>query len=292
MSRAAGRGYRRHRDVLAEMTNAIREAARSAWTAITRWARATAARVRGESTRRRIAWSLVACVLTLGPLIINLLRESTFHASVKLDGVAVAPFPAPKHVGYVRHLLRSEALQSFVLQAADLSDSPGDIDKTLVRVHRKGNNYVFVVTARSATPQRAADLAKSLGVGLPAGSSNQLGRMAKHELKRVRSDLKSKPLTPTESVTLTARAHNLRNLTENGPQRVIVSSGVETPKPTRWGDRLADALPGPMPPRPSPILSALAGLLVAVSLWIVWLVRVPPDRARATGDDRAQATGD
>jgi hypothetical protein len=60
--------------------------------------------------------------------------------------------------------------------------------------------------------------------------------------------------------------------------RVVLGSRA-SPAPIRgWADKLADALPGALPARSSPLWAALAGLLVVTILWLAALALFPPGR--------------
>ncbi len=228
----------------------------------------------GESRRRRLAWVAVAAVLVLAPLAITVGRAPEFKASVQLFPRAVGPYAAVFDIAYYRSLLEDPAL----VEPMRLSVRSGVAEYEDVTFSR-GRPGQLVVTVAAPVPADAQRFVNVLAPQIAGATRQELARVTARDVAELRARLRSR-LAPESRRALRRRLSQVERLGPLPPGRVLYGSPAALPRMERWADRLIDDLPGAFPPRPSPLWAALAGLLVAVTLWATWLVLVPPDRPR------------
>ena len=229
------------------------------------------AAVRSESRRRRLRWLAVAGVLVLGPLAFNLARESDYEASVALFPTAVEPYPPIRDPGYYRSLLADPVLRE---QMRVNLGRPTDYHGVSIR--RGSETAQLILTAAAEVPERAQTIVNALAPQIAGATQRQLARIANRDTERVGERLSSTSLSTEDRRTLQRRLRRLQQFGEFPPPRVL--PGVLAPRPPidGWADELVDGLPGDFSARPNPLWAALAGLLVAVTLWAICLVLVLP----------------
>jgi hypothetical protein len=236
----------------------------------------------GESRRRRMRWIAVAAVLVIGPLAFNLAREPSYDASVLLFTRPVKPYPAVQDLAYYRRLLDDPELRHQMQLHVGQGVTDYD-DITFRRLPRPG---LIAVTVESGTPRDAQRVVNALAPQLQGADSRHLGRRADRDAERVRERLLGDSLSAKGRHTLQRRLRTLEQFGEFPPPRILPGAAAIRPRIDSWADELVDDLPGDFQPRPSPVWAALAGLLVAVTLWAICLVLVPPVVSMPRGSAR------
>jgi hypothetical protein len=266
-----GRAIRLSGAKLRELTFALR-------TVVSTWLVGMRDTARMQSRRRKGIWLGVAALLVVGPLAFNLARAADFKASVRLFPSAVSPYPAPQDPGYYRTLLNDPVLHREMRRNVDFPDT--SYDDIAIRPGTKRGLLDLAVAAR--TPADAARYVNALEVQIVVASQRQLAHMAAGDARDTRAQLQEGP-PRAERRSLRRRLRRLMSLTrvdETLPPRVLPGAKAPEPAITRWADQVVDDLPGSFHGRPSPIWSALAGLLVLAVLTAIALTFLPP-RGRA-----------
>ena len=228
---------------------------------------------RRESRRRRLAWIAVAAVLVIGPLAFNLAREPDFEASVELVPREVRPYPAIVDPRYYLALLADPELHNQMR----LNVGQGVARYEDVSIGREREGSPLMVTVKADSPRDAQLFINGLAPQIAGATQRQLGRQASRDLERARRSLPGMPVGERRRM-LRGRIRRLASFGEFPPARVLPGAPAPLPALDRWADRLVADLPGDFRSRPSPAWAALAGLLVAATLWLIGLVAVPPRR--------------
>lgn len=231
---------------------------------------------RRESTRRRALWIAIAALLVVGPVAFNLGRESHFRASVEIYPGAVAPYARVAAPAYWRGLLRDPELR----RQTALNVGNATPDYAHVSLAADPRTHALRLTYADDTPSDARTVVNALGPQLAGASSRQLSRRAQADAIRIRAELTGR-VPAARRAALRRRLAAVVRLGPFPPPRAVVGPRASNPRLDGWGDRLADALPGPFPRRASPLAAGLAGLAVAMVLWLLGLVVVPPAGALA-----------
>jgi hypothetical protein len=231
---------------------------------------------RRESRRRRLAWVATGALLVLVPLVINLARAPGFKASVELFPRPVAPYPPIADPGYYRRLLTDPELR----RQMALKFAPGVAKYRDVSIDPDPATGTLVVSVTAATAVNAQRFVNALAPQIAVATQRQLGRQASQDATKDRTRLRT-GLPRREQRTLRRRLRRLAQFGEFPPTRVLPGRPASPPRLDRWADRLVDDLPGDFPSRPNPVLAALAGLLVAATLWAICLALMPPGGRRS-----------
>jgi hypothetical protein len=233
-------------------------------------------RARGESRRRRLLWIAIAALLVLAPLAFDLARAPDFKASVELYPTRVAPYPAVLDPSYYRSFMGdSELRRQMQLNVGDRVADYRD-----VTIDRDPTSGTLTLTAVAATPAKAQRFVNALGPQIAEATRRQLGLQAARDRTKLRQRLRTR-LSRSERLTLRRQLRRLGQFGQFPPGRVLLGRPAPRPRMDRWADRLVADLPGDFPGRPSPAWAALAGLLVAATLWATCLVLLPPGGRRS-----------
>jgi hypothetical protein len=227
--------------------------------------------VRALSSRWAL-WLGVAAILVLGPAIFTLLRDSRFEATTELTPVAVAGYPEVTDPAYYRGLLGDPAIAAEILRTTGLGLRSADVE-----LGPGSGGRSVVVTTTGATPKQAHTLVNALAHQLSQATRRQLAAEVQRELATLRPLESAKGRGPLRR-RLDDRIEELEALGPLPPARAVPARPAPVPEPERWADRVVDALPGGFPGRPSPFWAAVAGLLLAATLWTIAFVL---DRPRA-----------
>jgi hypothetical protein len=228
---------------------------------------------RHESRRRRLAWVAAAALMVLGPLAFNLAREPTFGASVELFPRPVKPYPAIADPRYYEALLKdSELLLQMRLHGAQGLASYENVTFSRSR----GGRLTMGVEANA--PAKAHRFINALAPQIAGATQRQLASLVARDLARAQARLADEQPGP-ERRFLRGRIRRLESFGEFPPSRVLPGAAAPRPRLERWADRLVADLPGDFRSRPSPVWAALAGFLVAATLWLIGLAAVPPRRS-------------
>lgn len=222
---------------------------------------------REESTRRRRLWIAVAVLLVLGPVAFTLARASTFTATVELFPSPVAPFPAERDPTVYRSFLDDPLLQREMLRNANAL--PSEYRDASIRPFPPRRTLLISVDSRS--PARAQKLANTLGPQLIGALQRRLPGRATAVIQSLTDALRGTSTSRRDSRRIKRRIRRLGQLVAQPPTPAVLPPPVREPRLTHWADRVADALPGNLPERPNPLLAGLAGLLVALTLWVIGL---------------------
>lgn len=234
-----------------------------------------------ESRRRRAGWVVIAAVMVLGPVAFNLARASTFTASVDVYPVAATSlFPPVRDPGYYRPFLADSHLRDQMKKNLGVevdSDAYGDVTLT---PQKRGP---FALRGKGGTPEEARAFVDALGSQLAVASRRALSIKARAAVL-TSDDAFRRADSSAERRRLQLKVIRLQRLAAAPPPRIVLGERPKAPKLERAADKLVDRLPGSFPGRPSPILAGLAGLLLAVALWAVTLMLVPPAWPLPPGD--------
>ena len=241
--------------------------------------RAGAAQLAGhaasESRRRRLGFAVVALMLIVVPVTFNSAREASYSASVELAPRAVDGYPPVTDPAYYEVFLDDFQLHANMRENVDAS--PSDYDDATVRP-TAGRRLRLTVTAE--VPIRARDIVNELGPQLSEASRRHLERQVAGDMVKLEERLRSDGTSARERRRLRRRLRRLERLDPLKLQRIGVPARASAPPIRGWADEVADAAPGELPPRPNPVWAGLAGLLVALILWLIGLALFPPGRAR------------
>jgi hypothetical protein len=259
-----------------------------------RAATAVRAAVAAQSRRRRILWAVVAIVLVVVPFGLNIARQSTFEASTKVLPRAVGPFPAERSRAYYRSLLADPELLTQMKQNADAT--AGDFRN--LRIVRRPARRTIELRFSDVDRERARDFVNALALQIANATSRELGADAQRRVAQLtlQAQRARRARRRSTAVRLRREAAGVRVITRAPPQRIVIGSFAPLPKLTHWADRVVDALPGALPPRPNPVIAALASLLTLIGLFVLSLFVFPPGGRRpraaaATAGDGAPPAG-
>jgi len=227
---------------------------------------------RSESPRRRLLWVGIALLLVVGPVAFNLSREQSFRASIEIFPQDVPPYPAVVDARYYQQLLRDAHLRQRT--TANVGMEAADYDR--VEISHATSGQTLFVTATADDPAAAQRFVNELGPQIANATARQLSADAGQEADGIRSQLSSRRLPADARGALRQRLLALERLGPAPPPRAIPGTRAPLPTLERWADRVADALPGDLPARANLAWTALAGLLIATTLWALALLLVPP----------------
>jgi hypothetical protein len=227
---------------------------------------------RAESPRRRLGWAAVAATLVLVPLVLTLARSSSFAASADITPVQVGPYPPISAPAYYRRLLADAELRNEMRK--NVGGMPEKID-----IVPTPDGSALRVTVEAAGRERAVVVVEALALQLANATRRQLIALVPRDVARTVRGLRRKGLTEARRRVYRRRQRALRALLPTPPQRIVTGPGRSAAL-TRPADRIVDAVPGAVPPRPAPAAAALSGLLLAVTLWALALVLFPPGSLR------------
>ena len=229
--------------------------------------------------RERLLLGLAA-LLVLGPLIFNVARAPDHSASVELHPVLDRGLPPNDDPAYYRALMVDFQLRVNMrkniggLASAGLYD-----DVTFERTPRR----TVLMMAAAATPDDAATFANALAPQLAGASKRELQRSTLVIARRLRGALARRP-PRAERRRLRSELRRIEALLNEPHERIVLGPAATPPNVDNWADRIADALPGELPGRPSPLWAAFAGAVVAATLWLIAFVLFP--RVGRGGTDR------
>ena len=214
---------------------------------------------------------MIAALLVLVPFGFNLARAGDFKASVVLFPRPIPPFRAVYDPGYYKALLQDPELRGQMQLNVGTGVADYD-DVTFTPVRPKGP---LRMTVAAPTPTRAQRFVNALAPQMVNATSRQLAVLA--ERARIATEVRSETAPrPADRRALRKRARRLLKFGDFPPPRVLIGRPAPRPALDHLADRLASDLPGDFHPRPNPLWAALAGLLVALTLWAIGLVLVPP----------------
>lgn len=233
--------------------------------------RTLGARAHRQSRGRWIGWTLVAALLTLGPLAFNLARAASFEASILLFPRAVEPYPAVSDPAAYRPFLRDPVLH----QQMRINTGPEPFRPERVTLERGADPNTIRLTVAEATPTRAQRVVNALAPQIAAADQRDLRRRADRDEALVRLRLRARPPT-AERRALRGRLRRLTQFGEFPPPRILPGAESPPPRIERWADRVVADLPGEFYARPNPLWAAVAGLLVSLILFVSAIALLPP----------------
>ena len=212
-----------------------------------------------------VAWVAPVLAIAAVMLAFTLARDTEFSASVRATPVRGGPVAAPVAIEYWRRLLGKPGLVDATLAQLPARTSSARVEAAVLEP-AAGEPGTFLIVAADTTPERAAALALELGEQLDAALVLRIRRVANREAAAIHKALKALPDVPPDSPRLRRLGERLERLFparfEPLPPRLGLSSPRQA-EPEAWADSMVDALPGPFPPRPSPLWVILAGALAA-----------------------------
>jgi hypothetical protein len=206
-------------------------------------------------------WGAVFAALVVLPPLFTTTRDSEFTAAVEVFPLAQSGASTPAdRTSYVNRLIASRVVHEEAVSnaglAIDAAELPGRIDV------RPTERSVFL-SASANTPERARDLVNALAAALANASLRDLRTRARTQLADVERRLRSPDLSPAERGELTEERTSLEQAVASNSFGLVVGPRPEPPTPNGLVDRVVAALPGPFPPRPSPLFVAVVGLVLA-----------------------------
>jgi hypothetical protein len=234
------------------------------------------ARAAAEPPGRRVVWLVVLLVLSMVPAAFNAARESSFTASIGIFPRSVEPYPPPSDPEYWRAFLRDPHLQQQML--VNMRVGPSQYQHA---GFTRADGGLVVVSIPQPDAAYALALITKLGPQLAEASSRQLASQAARDAEDMRAQLRFGRLPADERQRVRRKLRAVERIARQSSHRAVLSPPTPPPRPDSWADRVADALPGEPPQRSSPAAAALAGLFVAVTLWLIGLVFAPPAPAPA-----------
>ncbi|HEX2087973.1 MAG TPA: hypothetical protein VHF89_19960, partial [Solirubrobacteraceae bacterium] len=225
--------------------------------------------------RRRLLWIAIAVLLTVGPLAFTLAREGEFRVSRVLFPRAVGPYPAPLDLRYYDSLVRDGELRRRMV----INEVAGLAEYEDVSFRFGPRPTTVTISVSADTPQAARRFINVLVPQLAGATQREVVRVALEDVEGLRARLRD-ARSGRERARLRRRLRRLESVLRVVPGRVLFDPPAGLPRLESWADRLVDDLPGDFPARPDPAWAALAGLLVAVTLWAICLVLLPPGRGR------------
>jgi hypothetical protein len=220
---------------------------------------------RREPPGRRILWAGVAAVLVLVPVGLSQARQGEHSASIELVPLRVGPFAPDRNPDHHRSLFRDPLLHKEMVERA--SAYPWDYGAAALE--RRGGGLLVSLTAD--TPREASRRANALGHAMVAASVRRLGLAARKRAEALASRLDRQGLPAPARLRLERERRALTRLARSPQAPVWVAGPAVVAAPAGWADRVADAAPGDLPARPSPVWAGLAGGALALTLWLVAL---------------------
>src|SRR3954451_6175777 len=239
-------------------------------------------RAREQSRRSRIAWAALATLLVVGPVVFTLARSAEFTVSAEIAPNAVGPYPPVFDAAVYRGFLADPELQSQM--RLSVKAEPSEYLGATIRPTAVGTLALAIASER---PAHARALINALGPQLSEASRRSLAARVHMDATRLRARLRAKGLSSAQRRVLGRQLRPLDRLDPPPPGALVLHLPAPQPKLSSWADRVADALPGEFPTRPSPIAAALAGLLIAAALWAVALTLPPRVRDERSSWARA-----
>jgi O-Antigen ligase len=213
--------------------------------------------------------SVVSLVLTLG-------RPDRPAAEVAVSAVEPERLAGTRLVGRVDELLGDPRLHDYVATRWGMTwprtGLPLLDGETVVRAASSSARTVDV-EIRGPIRRRAERLARLLAAGITetTGAEGTTQAEARTALRAVRRRLAQPGLGAAQREDLRLQERyieaSLPGLARQRPLRGRADAQAGDAR-----DRVADALPGDGPPRPSPVWAALAGGLAAGLCWLLWLL--------------------
>lgn len=226
--------------------------------------RRIATSLRGVPARLRLAWVAVLLVLVVVPPAVNAGRAEGYAASVEIflseEQAALRPSFAARAT-YVRLLLMDPLVPRSTVVAAGVDVNESDLLE-LVEVEPTERSVVLTVEAES--PEHAVKLLRALVSQLANASARNAYAAAQERLVRIRQLIAAADGDPDPALIAERRA--LERLAAAPPFAIAAGPIPSPPRPSSAVDRAFDALPGPLPPKPDTLWTALAGLAVGLLL--------------------------
>jgi len=152
-------------------------------------------------------------------------------------------------------------------------------DRVALSPGQRRGVFSFTLGIPGRTPDEARRLAGALTSELESASGrSRVGRVSA-ALQTAETQLATKRLSSGRRALLAQRVSNFQAfLVAPSAGLVAGPGGVRVAAPSRWADRLVDALPGSLPPRPNPVWACLAAVLCASGLLAtvrIWACRTP-----------------
>lgn len=221
----------------------------------------------------RAVWASVIAAMVLVPAGLTLGRDSSHTATMQIFPQRTGPLPAAQDPAYYRVLLR--ALTPWM---GSEGLGPWDYAGTEFRAGPRGS---VVMSLGASSAAHAERILNALSRQIVRASEREVVEEATALARADERRLARGGMAPAERVGLRRRVRELRQLAAAPPARVVPGRPAAAPEPDRWADRVADAFPGELPGRPSPVWAGVAGGLVAAVLWgIVALVLRRPEHAQ------------
>jgi hypothetical protein len=217
-----------------------------------------------RTDRHRLAWAVAALLLFAAALVFDLGRASGFSASTTIYPRAVGPYPAELDPAYFRRTLGNSDLQRYMHITAG-ARSWEYLDARFT----PRPPFAVLVTVRAATPARARAFSQALARQIVQVSERQIASQAALDARQLRAELAGPGLRPRARRARRRRLAAVLRVRAAPYERFVEGRPPPLPRPTRWADRLADALPGDFPPRPSPLWAGLAGILLVALVWAI-----------------------
>jgi hypothetical protein len=233
-----------------------------------------------ESRGRRRGWLALALFMTVAPAAFCADRQSEFFTSVKIFPRPVGPFSLNQDIRQITSLLSDPLFRGEVRRGSGAGPS---LYRHLV-LERSPVGVTFTLLVGQPTPEAAKKVTDVVALQLAYASGRRVSSDSSERAAILRQAL-VEPGTPAfRRARIRRQLLELRPLIEHPPNRFVASGPAPLPKLTHWADRVADALPGPLPRRTSPFWAGLAGLALAALLWAASLRLAPPVRRPAPGD--------
>lgn len=224
-------------------------------------------------------WGAVFAALVVLPPLLTTTRGNEFTAAVEVFPLAESGANNPEdRTSYVRGLFASRVAQEEAVSNAGLAIDPAELPKRIE--FRPTERSVFLI-ATATTPERARDLVNAVAAALANASVRDLRRRALTGLADVERRLRAGGLSRTERDELTDERSSLRRAVASNSFGLVVGPRPEPPTPSGLVDRFVGALPGPFPPKPSPIFVAVVGLVLAGTVCFALYSARPRPGARA-----------
>jgi hypothetical protein len=273
------------RTVPSRLTTALRAAEERAAPRLRDLVRRLRENARLESPRRRARWVAIALLLVLVPTLFNAAREGRTAASLELFPSDVGPYPAVRDTTYYAGLLADPELVTQMRLNARAE--PAAYSRAQFRLTPRGTVMVTVHAEGSA---QTTQLVNALGPQLAGATKRRVAQLAKHDATTLRARIHSGAVRAPARRKLRRRLRETERVVANPAARISLGASAP-PRALGWADRLADALPGGRPPRANPVAAALAGLLIAATLWCIGLIVVPPSLVPSAGRRRTRVLG-
>ena len=226
--------------------------------------------IAAEGRERRITWIVVAVVLVFVPVAFNLARSADFVARADLAQQEPAGIPPQGDPEYFRLALGDRVLRQRMNQEYDATF----LEYRDAAVVRQGDR--LVVAVRSGSADRAQELANGLAQELVASNLRFVQFYAARRVVALDAMLRADRRAGATRLARFKERRALRRLLSEDTAQIRVVGQAERPEVTRPADKVADALPGPMPGRASPFWAGVAGLLLFAVLWVAAFVISPP----------------